>query len=217
MKHSVFKSGKLEERVEVPESWLDVPFFKYPDFLELIEKGEGRPDTKEVFKLFFSISEDMANSNFKIEMLHSMNSQLEFLKAEPFTKELATHFKFKGKSFRIPNEIGEMTLGKYRDIVESGAEVLSGRTSSLIETIKTYPEMIAVFVAPKGYTPTDLEDLAKEINVLPVPEIIGLGNFFIRQYVSLRSGTLKNSLLLSKITNKNKPDFQKSLKILVTY
>ena len=217
MKHSVFVAGKLEEKVEVPESWLDVPFFKYPKFLKLIEEGEGKPDTKEVFKLFFGISNEMADSNFKIEMLHSMNQQLNFLKAEPFTKELATHFKFKGKSFRIPNEISEMSLGRYRDIVESGAEVLSGKTGSLIETVETYPEMIAVFVAPEGYTPTCLEDIASEINKLPTPEIIGLGNFFLRQYAILKAGTRKNLSLLRQTTNKFKPNFPKSLKILATY
>ena len=220
MIHSKFIAGKLVEKVNVPESWADVPFSQYVDFVKLCEEGSnGSPNPKDVFKLLFGLSKEMVDSNFKIEMLESMNQQLNFLSATPKTDRLATHFKFGEKVVRIPSSISEMKLGKYRDIVETGSSILTGSMTKMSEMLTTFPEMIAVFVAPEGYTQTDLDDMKVQIEKLATPEIVELGNFFMNQFVSLKNGTSKNwfKTLIPKTGPISSQDSTKSLKILVTY
>ena len=218
MRFLKFNAKKGSESVKAPDGWEDVPFSKYPVFLDLCHAGKnGIPDPKEVFKLFFDLSEEMVNSNFRIEQLHAMNEQLNFLTEEPKVKHKGTHFKFREEFIRIPQSISELSLGKYRDIVEVAAEVLQGRVDNAVEMLKTYPEMVAVFIAPEGYTETMLKDLSEEIEKLPTPEVVALGNFFIGQFVNSKHGIKKSWFKKLLTMHKNKPSFPKSLKILVTY
>ena len=72
------------------------------------------------------------------------------------------------------------------------------------------------FIAKEGYTQTDLDDLKEKVEVLPTPEIISLGNFFMNQFESLRNGTSKNWFKVEKKTTATqKRALMKSVKILV--
>tara|TARA_R110002167_G_scaffold345421_2_gene555252 strand:- start:16 stop:675 length:660 start_codon:yes stop_codon:yes gene_type:complete len=214
MKSLEFKAGKLVEKCQVPEGWNDVPFTTYIKYLELIEFTEGDADPLEIFKLFFGISDDMAKSNFRIEMLVSMNEQLNFISTAPETKEFPTHFKMGKEYHLIPKDISELTLGRYRDIVETGAHILQGFEESPTAMIKTFPEMIAIFCAPEKYTQTYLDEMVKTIEQFSTPEIVVIGNFFIRQYVILRSGTKQSwfhrlAATLRRMIQQNFPKFQR--------
>jgi hypothetical protein len=217
MKYSKFIAEGLTEKVEVPEDWIDVPFHKYPKFLRLCEEGKnGRPDPKEVFKLFFGLSQEMVDSDFDLKMLHSMNEQLNFLSTDPNQTKVATHLKIDSVLYRVPSSVSEMKLGKYRDIVETGTEILTGRTESVVDLLETYAEIIAIFIAKEGYTQTDLDDLKEKVETLPTPEIISLGNFFMNQFENLRSNTSKNWFKVEKKTTAiRKRALMKSVKILV--
>tara|TARA_R110000824_G_scaffold42703_2_gene125442 strand:+ start:283 stop:945 length:663 start_codon:yes stop_codon:yes gene_type:complete len=220
MIYSTYKAGNLVEKVKIPENWNDVPFHKYPDFVELCENGvNGTPEPKEVFKLMLGISQRMVDSNFKISMLEAMNQQLNFLSIAPTVKKRATHFRFKGNNVRVPNSVSEMKLGKYRDIIETCSAVLTGEEKSVSAMLKTFPEVIAIFCAPEGYTQTDLDDMSEEIAKFPTPEILVLGNFFMNQFVNLKNGTSANwfKKLIKTITPTSQLASVKLLKISATF
>lgn len=181
-----YQGGK--ENFRAPDGWHEVPFNKYIQFLELTYKKEF--DAKEVFKLMFGLSDKALNSDLRVQMVHRMNEQLNFLSEEPENAKLPDYFKYKGEFYRVPLEIGELSLSKYRDMVETASEILQGADKTPVDMLKTYPEIIAIFLTEKeGYTQTDLIDLAREIEKLPTNEIVTLGGFFLSKFASLRSGT----------------------------
>lgn len=214
MKHLTIEYQGGHEHFKAPDNWEEVPFFKYISFLELTYKKDF--DAKEVFKLMFGLSDEALNSDMRVQMVHRMNEQLNFLSEEPQEEKIPDWFKYKGEFYRVPLEIGEMTLSKYRDMVETASEILQGIDKTPLDMLKTYPEIIAIFLTEKeGYTQTDLVDLAKEVEKLPTSEVVTLGGFFLNKFANLKNGTRPKWYKRLAIKIRKAQDLGKSQKILV--
>ena len=191
MKFVKFKSKTKTEKAKCPDEWNDVPFKNYADFLKLTEEGDGVPNPKEVFKLFFGLTDEMVNSDFRVEQLIAMNEQLNFISEAPKHTVKATHFKKPDGLFvKIPSRVEYLSLGKYRDIVETASEVLQDDEPSIVNMISLYPEMIAIFCMDKDdYSQDDLDELSEIIAQCPTPDVVELGNFFFQEFANLKRGT----------------------------
>lgn len=208
-----YKGGS--EEVTVPEGWKDVPFKNNIIFQKLVKAGDGVPDPKEVFKLFFGMSDKAVNSDMKLEMVKNMTESLNFITEQP-APEVPTHLRVGEDYFPVVEDIGYLNLGSYRDIIDSAESVLTNKGATLLDQMEVMPEMIAIMCLGK-YNGHEVKRMADRIREEPTPEVLSLGGFFLMKYVELKTGIVKTSLLKRLATHIRKLVTQRLLKILVIH
>ena len=172
--------GRENISFEAPDSWADVPFYKFEEF-----QNEGHTP-EEVYELFTDIPADWWRKPHLPEFYNAIDGQLAFLSEEPIT-EVPTHLERDGVYYKIKKDFLNVPLGKYRDLIEITKQV----TEESSNTVSVMPKMIAIFACDTYEDEDELNKIAEEIKLMPTDIVYSLGCFFLQKLNGLRPGTQK--------------------------
>lgn len=180
----IYKFGLKKKPFKAPDSWKDVSFKTYLDYIKVVENGA---DPLDIYSLFTGLSRDYWEKAHNPKLFTALDGQLAFLSQIPST-EVPTHLVRNDRYYEVPQNFLNLKLGRYRDIVEVASTVQGEKTS---EQLEAFPKMIAVIACKEYDTEEDLEKIAKDIWGLPCDLVYALGCFFLKKLTVLKSGTQK--------------------------
>jgi len=185
----LFKFGKKKLKFKAPDSWSEVPFYKFVKFQQKLKPTE-------VYELFTGIESKEWEKPHHADLYTNIDSQLAFLSEEPKLDEIPTHIhrieedktgNKVNKYYKVKKDFLNVPLGKYRDLIEVTKQI----TDEANNTIEIMPKMIAIFGCDKYEDEEELEEIAKEIEKMPTDIVYTLGCFFLQKLNELSNGTQK--------------------------
>lgn len=180
----IYKFGLKRKPFKAPDSWKDVSFKTYLDYVKIVEEGA---DPLDIYSLFTGLSRDYWEKDHNPKLFAALDGQLAFLSQLPAC-DVPTHLVRKERYYEVPKNFLNMKLGRYRDIVEVASTVQGDKAS---EQLEAFPKMIAVIACKTYETEEDLERIAQDIWQLPCDLVYTLGCFFLKKLTVLKNGTEK--------------------------
>ena len=180
----IYKFGLKRKPFKAPDSWKDVSFKTYLEYVKVVENGA---EPLDIYSLFTGLSRDYWEKDHNPKLFAALDGQLAFLSQLP-ASDVPTHLERKERYYEVPQNFLNMKLGRYRDIVEIASAIQGDKTS---DQLAVFPKMIAVIACKEYETEEDLERIAKDIWGLPCDIVYTLGCFFLKKLTALRSGTEK--------------------------
>ena len=195
----LFKFGNKKLKFKAPDSWSEVPFYKFVKFQQKLKPTE-------VYELFTGIESKEWEKPHHANLYANIDGQLAFLSEEPKLDEIPTHIhrieedkigNKVNKNYKVKKDFLNVPLGKYRDLIEVTKQI----TDEANNTIEIMPKMIAIFGCDKYEDEEELEEIAKEIEKMPSDIIYTLGCFFLQKLNALSNGIQKKwvEVILTKM------------------
>ena len=195
----LFKFGNKKLKFKAPDSWSEVPFYKFVKFQQKLKPTE-------VYELFTGIESKEWEKPHHANLYANIDGQLAFLSEEPKLDEIPTHIhrieedkigNKVNKYYKVKKDFLNVPLGKYRDLIEVTKQI----TDEANNTIEIMPKMIAIFGCDKYEDEEELEEIAKEIEKMPTDIVYTLGCFFLQKLNALSNGTQKKwgEVILTKM------------------
>jgi hypothetical protein len=205
-----YKFGDITRKFNVPNSWSDVSFKTYYEFIKIVEDG-AKP--LEVYSLFTGMDKEYWEKDHDPKLFISLDSQLAFLSQLPVA-EVPTHLERNDEYYKVPTNFGMIKLGKYRDIVEVVGTIKGDKQS---DQLAIYAKMIAVIACDTYDSEEELDDIASDIWQMPCDQVLSLGGFFLKKLTGLKSGTTKKRSLKSLMGSTSKLVLIRLVAIMVTF
>lgn len=207
--------GEKEKAFTVPDGWHDVPYHKFVEF------NKHKDDPLKVYEIFTGLSAEYWSKPHNAKLYASIDGQLAFLSEEPKT-ELPTHIHRLeedeignkiNKYYKIKRDLLNVPLGKYRDLIELTKQVYEDAENQL----EIFPKMVAIFGCDRYEDPEELEEISKEIELMPTDLVYTLCVFFCQKLNELNNGTERKwrKVILQQMLTILKQALTKFLKILV--
>jgi len=195
----LFKFGNKNLKFKAPDSWSEVPFYKFVKFQQKLKPTE-------VYELFTGIESKEWEKPHHANLYANIDVQLAFLSEEPKLDEIPTHIhrieedkigNKVNKYYKVKKDFLNVPLGKYRDLIEVTKQI----TDEANNTIEIMPKMIAIFGCDKYEDEEELEEIAKEIEKMPTDIVYTLGCFFLQKLNALSNGIQKKwvEVILTKM------------------
>ena len=205
-----YKFGDITRKFNVPNSWSDVSFKTYYEFMKIVEDGAKPLD---VYSLFTGMDKEYWEKDHDPKLFISLDGQLAFLSQLPVA-EIPTHLERNEEYYKIPTDFGRLKLGKYRDIVEIVSSIKGDKQS---DQLAIYAKMIAVIACDNYDSEEELEEIASDIWQMPCDQVLSLGGFFLKKLTGLKSGTTEKRSLKSLMGSTFKLGLTKLVAIMVTF
>jgi len=169
-----YKFGDITRKFNVPNSWSDVSFKTYYEFMKIVEDGAKPLD---IYSLFTGMDKEYWEKDHDPKLFISLDGQLAFLSQLPVA-EIPTHLERNEEYYKIPTDFGRLKLGKYRDIVEIVSSIKGDKQS---DQLAIYAKMISVIACDNYDSEEDLEEIASDIWQMPCDQVLSLGGFFLKR------------------------------------
>ena len=178
-----FKFGKDKMRFKAPDSWHEVPYYKFLQY-----HTQNLPIEK-VYELFTGISADDWKKPHAPELYNAVNGQLAFLSEEPKIL-IPKYIERNGEFYKVSKDFLNVPLGKYQDLLSIVRKVTKEANNSL----EMMPKMVAIFACNDYKDDDELNEITKEVEKMPADVVYSLGCFFLSGLKRLNSGTQKSWL-----------------------
>jgi len=194
--------GDKEIDFKIPESWNEVSFSKYLEYIKMLEENKENVETlyNKIYSLFTGLEESIFSKNLDISVYMVIDEALAFITKEPKT-ELPTDIERNGVYYPINEDFLNLPLGKYRDILAIIGE--ADRTSKSLE-ISIIPKMVSVLACDGYDTEDELEEIAKDLEAMPCDELLTIGGFFLSKLKRSKIGTKRKLSAKDSHTHNNK-------------
>ena len=184
--------GDKEIDFKIPESWNEVSFSKYLEYIKMLEENKENVETlyNKIYSLFTGLDESIFSKNLDISVYMVIDEALAFITKEPKT-ELPTYIERNGVYYPINEDFLNLPLGKYRDILAIIGE--ADRSSKSLE-ISIIPKMVSVLACDGYDTEGELEEIAKDLEGMPCDELLTIGGFFFEQIEKVEDWNEKETI-----------------------
>jgi len=179
---------KLNDKpVNIPSDFSELTFRQYLDIRAIAEAK-----LIDIIAYFTGFSVEALMQSTEIENFYVIMDSLSWVLSDPGLGDIykPAIIKHDGSDYNIPYSIDRCTVAQYEDV--RAIMMLSQRNEGNV--IDIYPKIISVFLAPVIFKIYDSETHEKTIPIiegLTVPEVIGLGNFFVMKFSELNNGIRK--------------------------
>lgn len=181
------KTYKLNERdIFVPERWEEVT-------LEQLMKLQLQSTTLEYISFLVNVPVKELSASNDLKLIEAIEYDLRFC-LEPFDIESFQRGKivFKGEEYSLPSDIGQTSIGQYKDLQLIVMEYDKGVDVDTNYAISMYTKAVSIYLQPlvsKGdYDYILAEEIAKELYQCSAVEVSVWGAFFIKKFRELRNG-----------------------------
>lgn len=204
-----------------PQSWDEVKFRTYLSLVDpkndreitmpdgSIVKGKTKLDHIKIVLKEMGVSTD----NTKIEGLQLIIQDAVFFDNPPQIDPSPTRLG----EYAIPKGINAETFEQFDKMTELIQKVR--KTGDLTEATEALAYYSAIYIQgfKEEFDPVKANELAKKFMDYPCTEVLAVGSFFSRRYVSMESGSPMTSLPKNIRLKKRGLDLKKYLKRLVTF
>lgn len=204
-----------KKKFKLPQSWSEVSFKTYLKYLEIYENGL---DKAELYALFSGLDVSYWLNKHSPKVFMRMDRELSFISTLPETEKpthLAREIDGKKQYFEVESNFLNLEMGKYQDILAVINELDRDNEKQSYQ-LSIFPKMIAVLVGDYK-TEEQLEEIAKEIELMPCNIVYTLGSFFLSKSIGLKSGIKKKLSIKGKILQSCKAVLTRSLATLVIF
>ena len=171
----------------IPTDFNDLTFRQYLDIRAI-------PNTKliDIAAYFTGFSVEALMASTEVENFYIIIDGLSWVLGEPALEAnyRPATIRCADVTYNIPNTIDRCTVAQFEDV--RAIMLLSQQDNKL--GVDIYPKIIAVFIAPVIFGKYDSDTYEKTVPIiegLTVPEVIGLGNFFVMKFSDLSNGIRK--------------------------
>lgn len=194
-----------DKKIQLPTCWEDVTFRQYLDYAEL-----GETELINVVALFTGISRKVWEESKEIKGFYYISESLKFLEKEPKFENLLNpgYVVIKGKRYKIPTKLESYSVKQFEDM--RGLIRVETKGNDQIP-LKSYPKIAAIYFCTllfKKYSVKNIEKAEQALMDLPVYEVVGIVNFFLKNLNGLLSGMNQDSNLFRRIVKKLKQAFK---------
>lgn len=213
------KIGDIE--FDVPQDWHEVKFSNLYKFMQLENLRSF-----QILQAICGLSDDVINKMRIADLLPLEASLHEWInEAIDFSTSYAPILFFRNKQYQLPEDIGAMPIGIYKDL-QSEISALGPEPTNL-KVMALYPIIVASYLQPMlnggEYDYLEAEKLKTEIaeNCEGVG-VIAFGNFFLAKLIYLKSGSThlsqnQNLTNIAKFRNKQGSTIWRKISGLLTH
>lgn len=175
------------DTVSLPEGWQEVTFEKLYKFMGLKDANDF-----DVLSIMANI-ESVAFEKIRLADALTMQNAILVWINEPvdFTQSFAPNLWFREKFYQMPDDIGSLPIGIYKDL-QSEITALGNEPTNL-QVIALYPLIVASYlqyILDGEYDYKKAEILAVEIKQKCAGlEVLAFGNFFLNNLALLKNGS----------------------------
>lgn len=190
-----------DKKIQLPTCWEDVTFRQYLDYAEL-----GETELINVVALFTGISQQVWEASKEIEGFYYISESLKFLEKEPNFENLSNpgHVVIDGKKYNIPTKLESYSVKQFEDM--RGLIRMETKGEDRVP-LKAYPKIAAIYFCTllfKKYSMKNIEKAEAVLMDLPVYEVVGIVNFFLKNLTGLLIGMSRGSNIFHMIVKKLK-------------
>jgi len=174
------------KKYQIPGRWEEITYLQYEKYMKL-----KNPDVYALVSVFTGVPRDRWVKSKEVQGFYIILNALSFISKKPkFKYRCPTFVKIENVDYEVPKEIDKHTVMQYEDM----RALLQMHLKSNKNEIKPdlYPSIIAVYFAPLLFGEYDAANWEKTIpliKTLPFGEVMGMGDFFLKNFIELRTGT----------------------------
>jgi len=177
------------KKLHIPTRWEDITFKQYIEY-QSMEKN----DIYGLLEAFTGIGRDSWEKSKEVEGFYVIMNALAFVAKKPNMKyDCPLYVKIDGKDVRVPKELDRCTVKQYEDM----RALIQSHMKDKAVSDDVFPKIVAVYLCEEvtgRYGTREWEDTVPKVEELPFHEVVGIGNFFLRNLIELRSGTHRSWL-----------------------
>jgi hypothetical protein len=216
MKPIKVKYTKKTFKGSLPKSWGEVPFYKYVQYLKLLDE-QKEPKPSDIFAIFTGVPAYVWEFPRDPKLHENIQYALKFINTEP-TGVRPNTIERKGKFYDIPNNFLNLDLGRYLDLKNIIASVMNGKEDALPhEQIEVMADLTAIFATDDYSSVDDIKEIAEDVKHMPTDTVYILGSFFLSKLTVLSSGTVKNAEGEGYLWSKSKQVMRRLVAVLVLF
>lgn len=201
-----------------PESWEEATLD------QLLKINAGPSTVLEIISIFTGEPQEELSKSKDFKAFEEIEQVLSYLSTPIQFKfsEKPSKFVFKGEEVTLPSDIGELSIAQYQDLKFVCFEFYKeeGEEIDVIRRLQMYVKAVAVYLQPiadkADYDFKRADEIEKEIYNCSAVEVADWGNFFIRKFIELRDGILKDVQTLTIQQQKQKQGSRSWLSRLVS-
>lgn len=173
------------EVVSYPGSWDELNFFQY------LRLSLGVDSNPEFVSIVTGMPLEKVEYSTDIEGYNAILNDFSWYAFAPDEFKKPENLIIEGRSIELPKDIGTHSTRQFEQLKAIIAELYVDGEPNHNAVIQKYPLMCAIYVQPLldgKYDYSKVKELSDKLYMLPVKDIIGLGDFFFKRLIVLFSG-----------------------------